>query len=112
MTDKSKTYDDPVTRSGDNLFEALGFSAERADQLTQESDREILQLITMKKQVMSEIADWMKEGDIKQIAAAKILQVSRPRVSDVVNQKTEKFTLDALISMVGCIGKKVHLVIE
>jgi len=33
-------------------------------------------------------------------------------VSDVVNQKTEKFTLDALVNMMANIGKSVKLIVE
>jgi toxin-antitoxin system, antitoxin component, xre family len=33
------------------------------------------------------------------------LGVSRPRVSDAVNGKTEKFTLDALFAMIVKTGK-------
>ena len=29
------------------------------------------------------------------------IHVTRPRVSDVVNHKVEKFTIDALVSMLG-----------
>ena len=37
--------------------------------------------------------------------------VSRPRVSDVVNKKATKFTIDALIGMLSLIGKPVKLVV-
>ena len=40
-----------------------------------------------------------------------MLQVTRPRVSDVVNHKVEKFTIDALVSMLGRIGKQVRLAV-
>ena len=35
--------------------------------------------------------------------------VSRPRVSDVVNQKTAKFTIDTLVDMLSRVGKPVRL---
>jgi plasmid maintenance system antidote protein VapI len=59
---------------------------------------------------MDEIADWMKQTNATQATAAEVLQVTRPRVSDVVNHKVEKFTIDALVSMLSRIGKRVHLV--
>jgi predicted XRE-type DNA-binding protein len=37
--------------------------------------------------------------------------VSRPRVSDVVNQKTAKFTIDALVEMLSCVGKPVRMAV-
>jgi predicted XRE-type DNA-binding protein len=38
--------------------------------------------------------------------------VSRPRVSDVVNQKTSKFTIDTLVEMLSRIGKPVRLAVD
>ncbi len=35
--------------------------------------------------------------------------VSRPRVSDVVNQKTAKFTIGTLVEMLRRVGKPVRL---
>jgi len=35
--------------------------------------------------------------------------VSRPRVSDLVNKKTSKFTIDTLVDMLSRVGKSVRL---
>ena len=43
--------------------------------------------------------------------AAEILMVSRPRVPDVVNKKTAKFTIDTLVEMLSRAGKPVELTI-
>ena len=43
--------------------------------------------------------------------ATEILMVSRPRVSDVVNMKVSKFTIDTLVNMLSRVGKPVRLVI-
>jgi predicted XRE-type DNA-binding protein len=51
------------------------------------------------------------EHQLKQADAAQILMVSRPRVSDIVNQKTAKFTIDTLVEMLSRVGKTVHLAI-
>ncbi|GBU15102.1 hypothetical protein AwPolaro_04800 [Polaromonas sp.] len=61
---------------------------------------------------MSELAKWIAQHDLKQAEAAKILMVSRPRISDVVNKKTAKFTIDTLVEMLSRVGKSVHLAIE
>ena len=61
---------------------------------------------------MDEIAVWMKEARLTQIAAAEVLQVTRPRVSDVVNHKVDKFTIDALVGMLARIGKQVRLAVQ
>lgn len=38
--------------------------------------------------------------------------VSRPRVSDVVNMKVSKFTIDTLVEMLSRIGKPVRLMVN
>jgi hypothetical protein len=44
-------------------------------------------------------------------SGAEILMVSRPRVSDVVNKKTAKFTIVTLVEMLSRVGKPVKLAI-
>ena len=46
---------------------------------------------------------------LKQAEAPEILVVSRPSVSDVVNKKTARFTIDTLVEMLSRIGKPVKL---
>jgi predicted XRE-type DNA-binding protein len=58
---------------------------------------------------MEELSVWIAEHHLKQADAAEILMVSRPRVSDVVNKTTAKFTIDTLVEMLGRIGKPVRL---
>lgn len=101
-----------ITPVGGNIFADLGFEPKQAAKLQAESKKEIAQTIAMKQKLMGEISVWMRTEGLKQHEAALQLHVSRPRVSDVVNAKTEKFTLDTLVSMAGSIGKKVTMVIE
>ena len=60
---------------------------------------------------MAELSNWITEHQLRQADAAQILMVSRPRVSDVVNQKTSKFTIDTLVEMLSRVGKPVRLAI-
>jgi predicted XRE-type DNA-binding protein len=60
---------------------------------------------------MSELAAWIEQHHLEQAEAAEIRMVSRPRVSDVVNKKTAKFTIDALVEMLSRVGRPVRLVI-
>ncbi len=60
---------------------------------------------------MEGLPGWIAKHYLKQSEAAEILMVSFPRVSDVVNQKTGKFTIDALVEMLSRFGKPVKLVI-
>jgi predicted XRE-type DNA-binding protein len=56
-----------------------------------------------------ELAEWIAQHQLKQAEAARILMVSRPRVSDVINRKTAKFTIDTLVEMLSRIGKPMRL---
>lgn len=96
-----------VTSAQANIFSELGFDDAEAKQLQQDAEREVEQLIRLKQQLMQEIAVWIDENHMKQSEAAVRLNISRPRVSDVVNQKTNKFTLDALVMMLVKLGKPV-----
>lgn len=100
-----------VTKPGANLFLELGFSQEKAQRLQQASQQQINDTRQLKEQLMAELATWIKQHHLKQAEAAEILMVSRPRVSDVVNKKTAKFTLDALVEMLSRIGKPVRVAI-
>lgn len=57
---------------------------------------------------MEELSVWIAKHQLKQAEAAEIPMISRPRVSDVVNKKTAKFTIDALVEMLSRVGKPVR----
>ncbi len=100
-----------VTKPGANLFLELGFSAAEAKRLLTASRQQINDTQQLKEQLMSELAEWIEQHHLKQADAAQILMVSRPRVSDVVNKKTAKFTIDTLVQMLSRVGKPVRLAI-
>ena len=100
-----------VTKAGANLFLELGFSPAEAKRLHAASRRQINDTRLLKQQLMVELSDWIATHHLKQAEAAGILMVSRPRVSDVVNKKTAKFTIDALVAMLSRAGKPVRLAI-
>ena len=98
-----------ATRAGGNLFLELGFSAAEARKLHALSRKEIDATRLLKVQLMTALSDWITEHELRQSDAALILNVSRPRVSDIVNLKTAKFTIDTLVEMLGRAGKPVRL---
>jgi len=100
-----------VTQPGANLFLELGFSAAEAKRLHAASQKQINDTRLLKEQLMTELSTWIEQHQLKQSEAAEILMVSRPRVSDVVNKKTTKFTIDTLVEMLSRIGKPVRLAI-
>lgn len=112
MTDKIDTKSRHTTKAGGNIFADLGFEPSEAEMLLAKSKDDIALIKAMKRQLMSVISDWMEDKGHKQLEAAKLLHISRPRVSDVVNLKTEKFSLDSLVMMVASTGKHVKMTIE
>jgi len=100
-----------VTEADGNVFADLGFSPDEAVRLKAQSQKQINDTVALKGQLMSALAGWIEQEHLKQAEAARILMVSRPRVSDVVNLKTSKFTLDCLVTMLSRIGKPVTLTV-
>jgi len=100
-----------VTKAGVNLFLELGFSPAEAKRLQAASRKQINDTRQLKEQLMDELSNWISAHDLKQADAAQILMVSRPRISDVVNKKTSKFTIDTLVEMLSRVGKPVRLAI-
>ena len=110
MTIDTKTRHRTPARG--NVFLDLGFSPREARRLLAQADVQIDESIRLKKQLMDEIARWIRETSVTQAVAAEVLHVTRPRISDVVNHKVNKFTLDALVGMLARIGKHVHLAVQ
>ena len=101
-----------VTRTGANLFLELGFTPDEAKRLQAASRKQINDTRILKQQLMEEISSWIVKHHLKQAEAAEVLMVSRPRVSDVMNKKTAKFTIDTLVEMLSRVGKPVTLSIN
>ncbi|MEH2608548.1 helix-turn-helix domain-containing protein [Bradyrhizobium sp. AZCC 1693] len=101
-----------VTKPGTNIFLELGFSPAEAKRLQAASRKQINDTRRLKEQLMTELAAWIGKHHLKQAEAADILMVSRPRVSDVVNKKASKFTIDTLVEMLSRVGKPVKLTVD
>lgn len=101
-----------VTKPGANIFLELGFEPTEAVRLQTESQQRINDTKRLKEQLMEELSKWIVENHLKQAEASEILKVSRPRVSDVVNKKISKFTIDALVDMLSRVGKPVRIAIS
>ena len=101
-----------ITPAGGNIFLDLGFEPEEAARLKAESDREITQRIALKEQLRGEVISWMEANRLKHGQAAEILYVTRPRLSDVVNGKLSKFSIDSLVAMVIRTGRNVEIKIS
>jgi predicted XRE-type DNA-binding protein len=107
MNDDTKTMH--VTPVGGNIFADLGFAPEEAAALHADSQRLIAEKRALKVQLMSEISGWIDAKHLKQGEAAEILGVNRLQVSDIINRKSIKFSIDSLVEMVARTGKQVML---
>ena len=101
-----------ITPAGTNIFAELGFESIEAAKLLSESNKIISEKLAIKETLMTELAGWIEENDLKQADAAQILCVTRPRVSDVINKKAIKFTIDSLVDMLARTGKHVQLTVQ
>ncbi len=101
-----------ITPAGGNVFEDLGFEPLEAAALKAQSQRIISEKLAIKDSLMTELAGWIETQQLKQAEAAEILGVTRPRVSDVINKKAIKFTIDALVDMLARTGKHVQLSVQ
>ena len=87
-------------KSGGNVFTDLGFPQEESDKLT------------IKSHLMMEIESYIKEKGMTQTQASELMGVSRPRISDVMRGRIDKFTIDALVDMLSRAGRKVAVTVE
>lgn len=100
------------TEANGNVFLDVGFPPDEAARLLREADEQIDAATQLKQQLMDEIAHWIEAENVTQATAALVLRVTRPRVSDVINHKVQKFTIDALVVMLSRIGKRVQLAVH
>ncbi|WP_348695619.1 helix-turn-helix transcriptional regulator [Duganella fentianensis] len=98
-----------VTPADGNVFADLGFEAAEASKLLAETDAAIFAKLSIKHSLMTELAEWMQEKNLQQVDAAAILGIPPPRVSDLINRKSAKFTIEALIDMLARTGKQVQV---
>ena len=101
-----------VTPADGDVFADLGFPAEEAAVLLADANTRIAKVQKLKAEAASAITHWMKAEKLTQVAASEILKVSRPRVSDLVNAKLGKFSLDTLVTMLFRAGKSVDLFVH
>lgn len=87
-----------MTRSTGNVFRDLGFPADEAEHLRVRSDL----LIQLQKAIRSQ--------GLKQAQAAKLLDVTQPRVSDLMRGRLDLFSVDTLIDMLARLGVRIRIV--
>lgn len=70
------------------------------------------QVIQLRVQLMNHVKKVVQEEGWTQAEAAEYLGVAQSRVSDLLNSKSDKFSLDMLISLASRVGCKIGLAIK
>ena len=83
-----------IRRSSGDVFKDLGFEAEEAENLR-------------RSELIIEISKMLEKRGLTQAEAAELFSVTQPRMSDLVRGKIERFSVDALIAMLGDAGVRV-----
>ncbi len=86
-----------IRRSSGNVFQDLGFDTEEAENLR------------LRSELMMELSKLVKRRRLTQEKAAKLLEVTQPRVSDLMRGKIHRFSVDSLIEMLGRAGMRVDI---
>jgi predicted XRE-type DNA-binding protein len=86
-----------VTRSSGNVFRDVGFARAEAEQLRIRAD------------LMGAVRKTIETRGLTQAAAARLLGVTQPRVSDLVRGRIDLFSIDTLIDMLTRAGVGVEV---
>lgn len=86
-----------VVKSEGNVFRDLGFEKEEAANLKIRAD------------LMIKLRRYIKEEGLRQEDAAALFGVTQPRISDLVNRKINKFSIDTLVNMLATVGMTVEV---
>jgi predicted XRE-type DNA-binding protein len=84
-------------RSFDNVFDALLDTPEEATNMAMRSD--------LLRAIRKVVEGW----GLSQMAAAERLGVTQPRLNDLLKNRINKFSLDALVTLAARAGLTMHL---
>jgi predicted XRE-type DNA-binding protein len=88
---------DRIIDSSGNVFADLGFSPEEAT------------LMALRAELIACLRTAITNNDWTQVQAASALGIGQSRVSDLMQGKRDKFSLDMLVTLASRIGCKVGL---
>ena len=95
MTERMK-----IERSSGNVFRDIGFRPARAHNLL------------LRSEMMTRIEQFVKRSDLTQKDAARLLGITQPRLNDLLKGRIDKFSLDALVNMLGHAKLRVEIKIK
>ncbi|HWV32393.1 MAG TPA: XRE family transcriptional regulator [Dyadobacter sp.] len=62
--------------------------------------------------LMMSIRSYISAQNLTQAGAAKVCQITQPRMNDLLNGKISKFSLDALINIATAAGLRVDVIVR
>lgn len=83
-----------------SVWDALGDTPAEAENMRIRAD------------LMKEIREFVKRHNLTQAQAAKYCQVTAPRMSDLMNGRISKFSIDALVNMAASAKLKVSVAVQ
>jgi predicted XRE-type DNA-binding protein len=86
-----------MTQKFGNVFDALADSPEEALNLK------------LRAGMMRDIRHRVSANGWTQVETAEFLGISQPRVSDLLNGKLSRFSLDSLVNMLAALGGDIRL---
>jgi predicted XRE-type DNA-binding protein len=86
-----------IEQSTGNVFRDIGFGPKEAESLR------------LRAQLMVEVTRLIRARKLTQRAAAKLLGVTQPRISDLIRGKIDLFSIDTLVNMLARGGMYVKL---
>ena len=92
-------------KPGENIFAALGFPPDEAEELFADSQRLISEEISLKANLAGAVTNWMAERKLTHESAASQLGVDSKIISNVARQHLNEITIGDLFSMVFRTGK-------
>ncbi|OAB55242.1 XRE family transcriptional regulator [Phormidium willei BDU 130791] len=95
---KKQETESPVTPGSGNVFADLGF-AEPEEELA-------------KAQLASHIRQIIKRRGLTQVAAASLMGIDQPKVSDLLNGRLANFSSDRLMRLLTALGQDVEIAIK
>lgn len=89
-----------IEKGSGNIFRDLGFPPAEAQNLI------------MRAELMVKIEQFVRKSGMTQKEAARLLEITQPRLNLLLKRKIELFSLDALVNMVARAGMQVKLSIK
>lgn len=84
-------------KSSGNVFEDLGFEREEAENLR------------IRAKLMLALTAYIRREGLRQEEAARLLAVTQPEISNLMNGKIQKFSIDKLVNMLSKIDMRIKV---